>query len=212
MIKLLEFWHHFEKVNQIKFFRNFILVSENRQTSHFCGHLGESNLSIKFLKIYVLWRCFLEKQKVQTLNFLLVKNIVKDFFRSENFIYKRRFFFELRAVVLAISFYWFLNRSPKLKADENSTKVPFSNTNFSNKILISEIFHKNVILPESLKILCPFTVKWRLFQFLAKFVKNLFHWLIFFTYTNIRYLHLLMCLLHAKDNKTVANSESGKFW
>ena len=50
------------------------------------------------------------------------------------------------------------------------------------------------------------------FQFLAKSVKNLFHWLIFFDVTNIKYLHLLMCLLHAKDYKVVANSQFGKFW
>ena len=163
------------------------------------------------MKIYVLRRCFFEKQKVQTLNSLLVKTIAKYFFRSANFNYKRRNFFELRAVELAISFYWFLNRFPWLKADENGTKVPISNTNFSNKILISESFHTNVILPESLKILYPLTLKWRLLQFTAKSVKNILHWLIFFNFTNIRYLHLLMRLLHAKDNKAVANSGSEKF-
>ena len=48
------------------------------------------------------------------------------------------------------------------------------------------------------------------FQFLAKLVKNLFHWLIFFTFTNIRHFYSLMCLLHAKDNKAVADSGFGK--
>ena len=49
------------------------------------------------------------------------------------------------------------------------------------------------------------------FQFSAKLAKNLFHWLIFFTFTNIRYFHLLMCLLHAKDNEAVGNLGFGKF-
>ena len=31
----------------------------------------------------------------------------------------------------------------------------------------------------------------KLFQFLAELVKNLFHWLIFFNFTNISYFHLL---------------------
>ena len=49
------------------------------------------------------------------------------------------------------------------------------------------------------------------FQFLAKSVKNLFNWLIFFNFTNIKYLHLLMYLLHAQDYRAVANSRFGKF-
>ena len=45
-----------------------------------------------------------------------------------------------------------------------------------------------------------------------QFLTNLFHWPIFFNFTNIKYLHLLMCPLHAKDYKAVANSRFGKFW
>ena len=47
----------------------------------------------------------LKTKNVQTLNFLLVKNMGKDFFRFENFNYKRPPFFELEATELAISFY-----------------------------------------------------------------------------------------------------------
>ena len=50
------------------------------------------------------------------------------------------------------------------------------------------------------------------FQFLAKPAKSLFHWLIYFNFTNMKYLHLLMCLLYAKDYKVAANSKFGKFW
>ena len=114
-------------------------------------------------------------------------------FKCEHFNYKRTLSFELRTVELAILFYWFLNRSPQLKADENSTKVPISSTNFSNKVPISESYHKNVTFPWSFKLLCPLTIKWGSFQFWAKFA-------------NIKYLHLLRCLPHAKYNKAVGNS------
>ena len=77
---------------------------------------------------------FWKAKNVQTLNVLLVKNIDR-FFKCEKFNYKRPL---LRAVELAILFYWFLNRS---KADENSTIGPISNTNFSNKAPISESYH-----------------------------------------------------------------------
>ena len=50
-----------------------------------------------------------------------------------------------------------------------------------------------------------------LFQYLEKLVKNLFQWMIFFNFKNTRYFHLLMCPLHAKDNKVVVNSGFGKF-
>ena len=45
------------------------------------------------------------------------------------------------------------NRSPFLKADGNSTKVPISNTIFTNKVPISESYYKIVTLPVSLKLL-----------------------------------------------------------
>ena len=54
----------------------------------------------------------LKTKNVQTLNFLLVKNMDKDFFRSENFNYKRPTFFELEATELAISFYWLSKGHP----------------------------------------------------------------------------------------------------
>ena len=73
---------------------------------------------------------------VQTLSVLLAKNIDKDFSDVK--------------ILIAFYIYWFSNKpSPWLKADENSTKVPTSNTNFSNKIPISESYHKNVTLPET---------------------------------------------------------------
>ena len=54
----------------------------------------------------------LKTKNVPTLNFLLVKNMGKDFFRSENFNYKRPPFFELEATELAISFYWLPKSHP----------------------------------------------------------------------------------------------------
>ena len=63
-MKLLELSHDFDKVNPTKFFRNFILTSENRQKATFYGHLVRSNVSLKFLKIYVLWQRFFEKQNM----------------------------------------------------------------------------------------------------------------------------------------------------
>ena len=79
--------------------------------------------------------------------------------------------------------------------------MPISNTNFSNEVRISESYDKNVTSPKTFEILCPLTIKWGLFQFLAKFVKNLFDWLILFNFTNN----------FTKGNKAVANSGSGKF-
>ena len=61
-------------------------------------------------------------------------------------------------------------------------------------------------LREGFKFLFPLTIRWLFFQFLAKFVKNLYHKHILFKFTNIRYLHLVMCLPHANDNKAVGNS------
>ena len=79
---------------------------------------------------------------VQTLSVLLAKNIDKDFSDVKILIAKDHYSFNY--------IYWFSNKpSPWLKADENSSKVPTSNTNFSNKIPISESYHKNVTLPET---------------------------------------------------------------
>ena len=77
------------------------------------------------------------------------------------------------------------------------------------KYQISESYHKNLTLLESFKVLCPLAIKWWPFHFLAESVWNLFHWLILFNFTNIRYLHLLMCLLHAKDKQAV---EKFRIW
>ena len=75
---------------------------------------------------------FWKTKNVQTLKLLLVKYIGKDF--SDLKTYKRPLFFKLRVIELAILFNWFLNRSPEIKANENSTKLPTSNTNFSKKV------------------------------------------------------------------------------
>ena len=90
MFKLLELSHHFDKVNQTKFFINVILASENRQKkSYFHSHLLRSNAPFKVLKMYVLWQCFFEKPKnVETLNILLVKNRDKDFSNVKTLITK----------------------------------------------------------------------------------------------------------------------------
>ena len=41
----------------------------------------------------------------------------------------------------------------------NSTKASIFDTNFHNKVPISESQHKNITLPISLKFLCPLMVK-----------------------------------------------------
>ena len=63
-IKFFETSHHFDKVKPTKFFTNFILNSENRQEDTFYGYLVRNNVPIKFLKIYVSWQHFYEKQKM----------------------------------------------------------------------------------------------------------------------------------------------------
>ena len=60
------------------------------------------------------------------MNFLLLQNIGKV-------LSDLKILSELQAVEINISFYWFSNRSPLLTIDGNSTKVPTSNTNFSDK-------------------------------------------------------------------------------
>ena len=140
---MLEFLHHFEKFNQTKFLETSFW---SLKKATFLWQLRRKYPSSKVFEN--LRFVFQKKYEVQTLNFLLVKNIAKDFL-------------DLKILT---------TKDDKLKADKNSTKVPISNVNFSNKILISEGFNENVILLECLKILCPLTVKWRLFQFLAKFV------------------------------------------
>ena len=50
------------------------------------------------------------------------------------------------------------------------------------------------------------TVKWPPFQFLARFIKNLFYWLTLLNFTNISHLLILMCLMQAQGNKAVAYS------
>ena len=71
-------------------------------------------------------------------------------------------------------------------------------------------YHKNVTLPQSLKLPCPLNVKMLPFKLLEKFVKNIFHWLIFCHFINIRYLHFLICLLDTKETRQwqIQNLES----
>ena len=59
---------------------------------------------------------------------------------------------------LAILFNWFLNRSPEIKANGNSTKLPTSNTNFGKKVTISESHHNTLTLLKRLKFLWPLAV------------------------------------------------------
>ena len=72
------------------------------------------------------------------MNISLIKKYRQRSFRSKNFNYERPFCFESQAIELTISIHWFLYRSSLLKTVENSTKVPISNTNFSNKVPVSE--------------------------------------------------------------------------
>ena len=76
-------------VKQTKFFRKYILASQKSKINHIYGNFVGSNVTLKFLKIYVIWRCFLKN--------------------PEFFINKRHrqifFIFELRAVELVICFY-----------------------------------------------------------------------------------------------------------
>ena len=134
---MLELLHHFNKVNQTTFLRKYILVFENRQIKHqFYGHSVRSNLPLQFLKIYVLWRCFFEKQNMFKPWIFIITKYRQTSFRSNNFNYERPL---LHAVEITISFYWFSNRSPLLKVDGNSTKVTISNTNFNNKYQLLKV-------------------------------------------------------------------------
>ena len=100
MFKFLELLHHFTKVNQTNF------LSLNRQEKpQFYGHSVRSNVPLKFLKIYVLWRFFLKNKTCLNHEFFIIKKYRQSSFRSENFNHERPFFFELRAVEVDISFY-----------------------------------------------------------------------------------------------------------
>ena len=44
------------------------------------------------------------------------------------------------------------------------------------------------------------------FSIFSKIAKKNFNWQIFFNFTSNRHLLILMCFMHAKDNKIVANS------
>ena len=147
---------HFDNVNQTCFFGNCMLTYKQVKEPHFFGHLVRSKVYLKLLKIYVLWRSFFEKcSKPKT---FISKIYRQRLFRSENFDYKRPLFFKLRVIELAILFNWFLNRSPEIKPNENSTKLPTSNTNFGKKVPISESYHHTLTLLKRLKFLWPLAV------------------------------------------------------
>ena len=127
---------------------------------------------------------FSKNEKCSNPECFISKKCRQRFFKYENFTYRRTLLFELLAVELAILLQSFLNRSPWLKADENSTKVLISTTNFSNKIPISENY-QNLS-----NLFCQISLRQ----------------LILFKFTNITCLHLLMSLPNAKYNKAVGNS------
>ena len=103
-------------------------------------------------------KVFLKNKKCSNPKTFISKIYRQRFFRSENFDYKRPLFFKLRVIELAILFNWFLNRSPEIKANENSTKLPTSNTNFGKKVPISESYHNTLTLLKRLKFLWPLAV------------------------------------------------------
>ena len=124
---------HFDNVNQTCFFGNCILTCKTGKRVTFLWPLSEKQSLFKaFKNLCFMAKFFWKTKNVQTLKLLLVKYIGKDF--SDLKTYKRPLFFKLRVIELAILFNWFLNRSPEIKANENSTKLPTSNTNFSKKV------------------------------------------------------------------------------
>ena len=64
------------------------------------------------------------------------------------------------------------------------------------------------MLSQILKLLCPLTLKWRPFQVLVRFVKNPFHWLIFF---NFKY-HVLVFINESNAGKRKQGSGKFKIW
>ena len=70
-----------------------VSLQKRAKKSHFYGHLVRSNVPLKLLKIYVLWRCFLKNEKRSNRGFFISKKYRKRFFRLFN--YKRSLFFEL---------------------------------------------------------------------------------------------------------------------
>ena len=110
---MLKLSFHFHKVNQTKLFKNWILAFKKKQKKSYShGHLVRSTVLLKAFKIYVFRRYLFWKTKnVKTLNFLLVKNIGKNFSRQKILTINDHPSFN-------ILFYWCLNRPPQLNADE----------------------------------------------------------------------------------------------
>ena len=147
-----KFWPEHSKVSNIC----DILISELRVTSYKLIALPVELIArVKSYELFLLHELLVTFSIRVTSYYLLHELRVTFYIRVTSYC----FLIHGPLNYSAIPLYWFLKRSPWLKADWNSTKVPISNANFSNKVPISESYPKNVILPESLKLLCPFTVK-----------------------------------------------------
>ena len=120
-----------------------MLASKNRQNVIFYGHLITSNVPLKFLKIYVLWRCFFEKQKLFKLwTFLLVKNIGKDILDLKILITRDHSSLNYRPLNLLFRFTDSTIGHPYIDKDINTSKASIFNTHFSIKVPISEVIIK----------------------------------------------------------------------
>ena len=121
--KLLELSHQFDKVNQSYFFRKYMLASKIHvslymlASSHFHDQSVRSNDLLKFLKMYVSMAMFWKTKNVQTLIFILVKNMDKDFLDLKILITKDHSSLNYRPLNLLFHFadsYRFLKVSIKM--------------------------------------------------------------------------------------------------
>ena len=83
------------KLMKLSFLENTFLKTGWKKTQ-FYSHLVRSNARLKFLNIYVLWRCFLKNKTCLNYEYFIIKKYRQRSFRSDNFNYERLFFLESR--------------------------------------------------------------------------------------------------------------------
>ena len=141
---------------------------------------------------------FWKTKTVQALNFLLVKNIGKDILDLKILIIKDHSSLNYRPLNLLFRFTDSTMAHPYIEKDINSW----------HKFLKHILAIKYQFLKVT-KIMYPYLKVWRFYVHWPyncspfNFYQNLskiFHWLMYFNFTNISYWHLLRCLLHAKGS------------
>ena len=120
-----------------------MLASKTGNNVIFYGHLITSNVRWEFLKIYVLWQRFFEKQKLFKLwTSLLVKKIGKDILDLKILIIRDDLSLKCRPLNLLFRLIDSTVGHPDIDKDVNTSKASVFNTHFSIKVPISEVIIK----------------------------------------------------------------------